>query len=115
MNGPPGNRTGTYRIDNDDKGAPVVNGSDEDLVNHGLGAVRDARFDIAALKTEQPGSWRALSPSSLSFFSSFPLFTWREIDRSMDYGIFLSPAESRKGVHFELSLRGYHISKVVVF
>lgn len=26
MNGPPGNRTGTYRIDNDDKGAPVVNG-----------------------------------------------------------------------------------------
>lgn len=27
MNGPPGNRTGTYRIDNDDKGAPVVNGS----------------------------------------------------------------------------------------
>lgn len=107
MNGPPGNRTGTYRIDNDDKGAPVVNGSDEDLVNYGLGAVRDARFDIAALKTEQPGSWRALSPSSFSFFPLPLPFTQGEIDRSITGSFFL--VESKKGVHSELSLRIIHI------
>lgn len=92
MNGPPGNRTGTYRIDNDDKGAPVVNGSDEDLVNYGLGAVRDARFDIAALKTEQPGSWRALSPSFFSF-----LLGEKSIDRWITGSFFLR--RSRRKVY----------------
>ena len=79
MNGPPGNRTGTYRIDNDDdndedededddKGSLLLNGQTRTSLTMAL-----APFEMPALISRLKTSSRlvaALSPSPSSFFPS---------------------------------------------